>query len=98
LQIDCRHIPVAIKVLRQPLDEVNPHMTEEFMREVKFMRSIRHPHLLLLYGAGMDEESRAFLVTELMVGSLRALLLDNTKQIDWATRLQFAVDAASGMK
>ena len=33
------------------------------------MRSIRHPHLLIFYGAGVNHEKRAFLVTELMEGA-----------------------------
>lgn len=57
-----RHIPVAIKVLRQALHEASPSEGTDFDREVKFMRSIRHPHLLIFYGAGVDSSSRAFLV------------------------------------
>lgn len=56
------HIPVAIKVLRYPLDDMDPNMQLDFDREVKFMRSIRHPHILIFYGAGVDSSSRAFLV------------------------------------
>jgi hypothetical protein len=39
-------IPVAIKVLRSPLDDDDKTQVDDFNREVKFMRSIRHPHLL----------------------------------------------------
>mmetsp|Transcript_16869 Transcript_16869/g.43896 ORF Transcript_16869/g.43896 Transcript_16869/m.43896 type:complete len:272 (-) Transcript_16869:954-1769(-) len=62
------------------------------------MRSIRHPHLLTFYGAGTNSELRPFLVTELMIGgSLRSVLLDHDKALDWLTRLSFVADAASGM-
>lgn len=44
------HIPVAIKVLRYPLDELDPMLVDDFNREVQVMRSIRHPHLLTFYG------------------------------------------------
>jgi len=92
------HIAVAIKVLRHPLDELDPTMTDDFRREVKFMRSIRHPHVLTFYGAGVDTQSRAFLVTELMKGSLKTLLRDRAVRLDWSARLTFALDAARGMK
>lgn len=63
------------------------------------MRSIRHPNLLTFFGAGTDRQNRAFLVTELMArGSLKRLLRDTTLALDWPMRLQFAVDAAAGMR
>eukprot|EP00041_Stephanoeca_diplocostata_P039102 m.1587379 g.1587379 ORF g.1587379 m.1587379 type:complete len:870 (+) comp25329_c0_seq21:2567-5176(+) len=93
------HIPVAIKVLRMPIDDLDPMMTEDFNQEVTFMQTIRHPNLLIFYGAGIDKDSRAFLVTELMAGgSLRKMLLDQTKDMPWAMRLVFATDAAKGMR
>eukprot|EP00035_Acanthoeca_spectabilis_P010582 m.187131 g.187131 ORF g.187131 m.187131 type:complete len:1037 (+) comp15068_c0_seq7:243-3353(+) len=87
------HIPVAIKVLLHP---------------VSFMRSVRHPHILTFFGAGQlaanwggmeSDSSHAFLVTELMSrGSLKSLLRDHSVPLRWAERLQFAVDAAVGMR
>jgi serine/threonine protein kinase len=65
--------------------------------QVKLMRSIRHPHLLTFYGAGVDSDSRAYLVTELMSGSLRSTLLDASVELPWFTRLTFASDVAHGM-
>ena len=62
-------------MLRRPLDELDTDQMEDFQREVKFMRSIRHPHLLIFYGAGVDHNKRAFLVTELMQGSCAKLPL-----------------------
>lgn len=62
------------------------------------MRSIRHPHLLTFFGAGVDKKSRAFLVTEIMQWSLKPLLRDATRELDWATRLSFASDIAKGMR
>lgn len=125
-----RHIPVAIKVLRHPLDDLDPTMVEDFQREVKFMRcvhmngsvlpcasvglasdwqilthgaekcsSIRHPHVLNFYGAGVDGARRAFLVTELMQrGSLKSLLLDLSQELSWGIRVRFASDIAQGMR
>jgi serine/threonine protein kinase len=61
------------------------------------MRSLRHPNILIFYGAGVDSESRAFLVTELMTGSLKTLLLNLAEALDWSTRLTFGIDSARGM-
>eukprot|EP00041_Stephanoeca_diplocostata_P032859 m.1065380 g.1065380 ORF g.1065380 m.1065380 type:complete len:1064 (-) comp24220_c0_seq4:1288-4479(-) len=60
------HIPVAVKQLRIPMDDLDPFASEDFDREVTFMQSIRHPNLLIFYGAGVTHEGNAFLVVELM--------------------------------
>jgi LIM domain kinase 1 len=62
------------------------------------MRSIRNPHLLTFYGAGVDSDSRAFLVTELMAGSLQSVLHDHARALPWDLRLQFADDITGGMR
>lgn len=61
------------------------------------MRSIRHPHLLTFYGAGVDKDNRAYLVVELMKGSLGEMLRDPSQDISWDRRLTFASDCAHGM-
>jgi serine/threonine protein kinase len=73
-------------------------MQNDFDREVKFMRSCRHPHVLTFYGAGIDTDHRAFLVTELMSCSLKPMLRDRKRPLDWATRITFTVDIAKGMQ
>eukprot|EP00041_Stephanoeca_diplocostata_P034667 m.1194113 g.1194113 ORF g.1194113 m.1194113 type:complete len:1145 (+) comp24560_c0_seq2:657-4091(+) len=92
------HIPVAVKLLRVPLDDLDPQAAEDFDREVRFMQSIRHPHLLIFYGAGVSSSGNGFLVTELMEGSLRQLLADRTRELGWASRWTMASDIARGMK
>eukprot|EP00040_Diaphanoeca_grandis_P035382 m.222338 g.222338 ORF g.222338 m.222338 type:complete len:1048 (+) comp33371_c0_seq6:308-3451(+) len=93
------HIPVAVKVLKVPLDDLDPIISEDFDREVTFMQSIRHPNLLTFFGAGVNNKSQAFLVTELMDGgSLRVLLLNATLTLTWEQRVSFAKDIARGMK
>eukprot|EP00035_Acanthoeca_spectabilis_P010720 m.189532 g.189532 ORF g.189532 m.189532 type:complete len:1041 (+) comp15110_c0_seq2:129-3251(+) len=93
------HIPVAVKILRRPMDDLDLSMQEDFDREVAVMRSIRHPNVLTFFGAGVNSAGHAYLVTELMtMGSLGAVLHDKTRDIDWRTRLQFAEDIACGMR
>lgn len=87
-----------LQVLRHPVDDLDPVMQNDFDREVKFMRSCRHPHVLTFYGAGIDTDHRAFLVTELMSCSLKPMLRDRKRPLDWATRITFTVDIAKGMQ
>eukprot|EP00041_Stephanoeca_diplocostata_P022493 m.537705 g.537705 ORF g.537705 m.537705 type:complete len:344 (+) comp22077_c0_seq28:2678-3709(+) len=93
------HIPVAVKKLKLPLDGLDPVATEDFDREVSFMQSIRHPNLLIFYGAGVTSDGLAFLVVELMVGgSLRTLLHNLACTLTWEDKFRFALDTARGMK
>lgn len=92
------HINVAVKMLRVPLDDdVGGVANEDFNREVTFMQKIRHPNLLIFYGAGVTTDRRAFLVVELMpLGSLRKMLLSD-RELSPASRQLMALDVARGM-
>lgn len=68
------HIAVAVKMLKQPLDDATLG-GDDFHREVSFMQKIRHPNLLIFYGAGVTAQQLPFLVVELMAeGSMRNVL------------------------
>jgi serine/threonine protein kinase len=93
-----RYIEVAIKVLSQELDPLVDLAAEDFTREVTFMGLIRHPNVLQFLGAGIDPTGHPYIVTELMTqGSLKSILRDHGKPLEWTARLQFAQDIASGM-
>eukprot|EP00040_Diaphanoeca_grandis_P005757 m.34358 g.34358 ORF g.34358 m.34358 type:complete len:973 (-) comp16966_c0_seq1:140-3058(-) len=93
------HIPVAVKVLRTPIDDVDPLITDDFNREVTFMQSIRHPNIITFYGAGINTNHRAYLVTELMEGgSLWKLLQDKAQDVSWHQRIAFTKDIARGTR
>eukprot|EP00041_Stephanoeca_diplocostata_P035245 m.1234281 g.1234281 ORF g.1234281 m.1234281 type:complete len:1427 (-) comp24665_c0_seq11:370-4650(-) len=92
------HIPVAVKRLKIPLDDLDPVSADDFEKEVTSMQSIRHPNLLSFYGAGVTHCGMAFLVVELMArGSMRSLLKDKQKTLPWTLRMSIAVDIARGM-
>eukprot|EP00041_Stephanoeca_diplocostata_P035248 m.1235898 g.1235898 ORF g.1235898 m.1235898 type:complete len:226 (-) comp24665_c0_seq124:1193-1870(-) len=89
------HIPVAVKRLKIPLDDLDPVSADDFEKEVTSMQSIRHPNLLSFYGAGVTHCGMAFLVVELMArGSMRSLLKDKQKTLPWTLRMSIAVDIA----
>lgn len=90
---------MAVKELQQPFDPRSNKQGADFDREVTFMKSVRHPHVLTFYGAGITSELYPFLVVELMEqGSLYALLNDHSRALSWRDRVQFALDVASGMR
>lgn len=90
---------MAIKVLLQPVDELDPIATADFQREVQFMQSVRHPHVLSFLGAGVNADSLAYMVTELMPnGTLKDTLLRHEIPLSWDNRLIFVGDIAAGMR
>lgn len=91
-----RHIPVAIKILLRVSDSL---ADEDVNRNISILRSVRHPHVITFYGAGLNSEQRPYLVTELMTrGSLKTILWDTAQSLDWPVRLRFANDIALGME
>lgn len=98
-----RDMTVAMKILRFPADESIPDGLDreirDFEREIKFMQTIRHPNIVMFLGAGRLERSGApFIIAEFMQrGSVRNLLDDQTKDIDYERKLKIALDVAEGM-
>lgn len=91
-------IAVAIKKLHEDKGADAPRKEQEFEHEIAFLRTIRHPNIVLFFGCGRFGDGARFLVTELLVnGSLRTVLSDSKQSITWPQRLQFALDAARGM-
>lgn len=62
------------------------------------MKQIRHPNLLMFYGAGVNAQNHPFIVTEIMSnGSLKRLLHDHSHALSWEVRIRMARDIAMGM-
>lgn len=92
------HIAVAVKILRHRVDELDPLAGENFSKEVTFMQKIKHPHLVLFYGAGVTKENMPYLVVEYMqLGSMRQVLLSD-EILSMIERLRMASDIACGMR
>eukprot|EP00038_Savillea_parva_P020647 m.32043 g.32043 ORF g.32043 m.32043 type:complete len:1106 (-) comp4855_c0_seq1:61-3378(-) len=89
------NVSVAVRVF----DPLNPRLVPAFNEAVALVQSVRHAHVVTFYGSGVLGTQSPYLVTEyLSRGSLQALLYDPSTGLDWATRLQFATDIASGMR
>ncbi|KAM7499508.1 hypothetical protein LguiA_023922 [Lonicera macranthoides] len=87
------HTTAAVKVLHSK--ETN--WTKQFLQEIEILSKIRHPHLLILFGACLD---RGCLVYEYMEnGSLEERLFqkNNTPPIPWFDRFRIAWEVASAL-
>ncbi|EGD74290.1 TKL protein kinase [Salpingoeca rosetta] len=96
---DWHNMRVAVKKLRPALLELDPTgFTEDFAREIRVMRSVRHANIVTFYGAGR-EGMVPFLVTEFMArGSLQDLLQERDEPFPLDVKIRFALDAAKGMR
>ena len=64
----------------------------------QFLRSLRHRNIILFFGAG-DLATSPFLVTEFLArGSLTRVLQDMTIALSSSRKVQFALDAACGIR
>jgi serine/threonine protein kinase len=65
--------PVALKHLLTPLD--SPEARARFVEEARILEQLRHPHILSIVDAGVDDEGCPYLVTAYAAGgSLRQRL------------------------
>eukprot|EP00050_Salpingoeca_kvevrii_P003936 m.237725 g.237725 ORF g.237725 m.237725 type:complete len:660 (-) comp10911_c0_seq1:95-2074(-) len=92
---------VAVKRLRQAavqLATFGGSAKNNFMREIRVLRNLRHKNIVFFFGAG-DLEGTPFLVTEFCErGSLQSVLADSTIELSLERRVGFALDAARGMQ
>ena len=91
---------VAVKVLKSSLDEeLSPDVSRDFARECETLMAIRHPSLLVFYGAGITVESKPFMVTEFMArGSLKTVLADRRQELTWPVRRRIALQIAKAVE
>ena len=101
-----RDITVAIKYLNAIMFS-DQRVRREFEREVEVMRAIRHPNIVMFFGAGKQVEmvegreinSYPFLVVEFMArGTLKKILNSPEIPLSYKDRAGFALDAARGMQ
>jgi len=77
-----------VKCLKEKIDR-----SGEFAHEVAMMRALKHQNIVLFMGVSEGPDGTLYVVQELVRGgSLRKVLSDATKTIDWETRLRWAQD------
>ncbi len=89
---------VAVKQLQFVMAEW-ADIRRDFLREIQFMRTVRHPNIVMFIGAGQHEEEQPFLVLEFMSGgALRSFLHNDNVQLTLSDQLEFILDTAEGMR
>lgn len=92
-------VPVAVKVLRAGLLELDAATADEFAKEAEFMMHTRHANVVRFFGAGRMADGEPFLVLELVArGSLRQLLdAQDGTPFESGLSCSIAGDVARGM-
>ncbi|XP_062504702.1 probable serine/threonine-protein kinase drkC [Corticium candelabrum] len=88
---------VAVKQLQLVMVEWDD-VRREFLREIQFMRTVRHPNIVMFIGAGQYNKDQPFLVLEYMGGGALCSLL-HKKEVELCAKqkLRFVLEAAKGM-
>ncbi|KAL3640732.1 hypothetical protein CASFOL_015700 [Castilleja foliolosa] len=77
--------------------EITGESLEEFKSEVRIMKKVRHPNVVLFMGAVTRPPNLSIVTEFLPRGSLYRLLHRSNNQLDERRRLRMAFDAARGM-
>eukprot|EP00117_Sycon_ciliatum_P027621 scpid28047/ scgid22401/ Probable serine/threonine-protein kinase drkC; Receptor-like kinase 3; Receptor-like kinase C; Vesicle-associated receptor tyrosine kinase-like protein 3 len=92
---------VAVKQLRGK-HSTSRQRKERFYEEAEELRRVRHRNIVMFLGAGPEqgqERQRPFIVLEYMArGSLHSILSNPAVKLELANVVDFALDAARGMK
>eukprot|EP01130_Rhizamoeba_saxonica_P000748 TRINITY_DN10673_c0_g1_i1.p1 TRINITY_DN10673_c0_g1~~TRINITY_DN10673_c0_g1_i1.p1 ORF type:complete len:813 (+),score=144.14 TRINITY_DN10673_c0_g1_i1:38-2440(+) len=84
--------PVACKIIKKSL---NPRDAEKTLEELRIMKKLKHPNIVLLMGACLNHKRQICIVTEYAGrGDLKHVA---PKVKDLSKRLRFAVDMAKGL-
>lgn len=95
----------AIKVTHKATGEVmvmkelircDEETQKTFLKEVKVMRSLEHPHVLKFIGV-LYKDKRLNLITEFIEGGTLKDFIRDTDSFPWEQRVSFAKSIASGM-
>ncbi|EDQ88928.1 uncharacterized protein MONBRDRAFT_37167 [Monosiga brevicollis MX1] len=88
---------VAVKCLKNTTQVLDAVAVQEFAREIRTLRLMRHRNIVFFYGA--CNESPCLLVMEFVErGSLADIIKLQGANMPWERRLNFMSDAASGMQ
>ncbi|MGA3211629.1 MAG: protein kinase [Terriglobales bacterium] len=87
---------VAVKLIREDL-VASGGAAERFRREAKAAASFTHPNVVTVHDFGVDEETRVFLVMELLEGSTLRQRLEQQKKFVSQQVLQVSSGVCAGL-
>ena len=85
---------VAIKMLKGGLSARN---IEEFRKEFRVMKSVRHPNLLECYGASFEHNKLSYVIEYCQRGTLVHVMTDPSLTIGWEHATDFFAQALRGL-
>jgi tRNA A-37 threonylcarbamoyl transferase component Bud32 len=91
-------LQVAVKTLRVSVMYLDDQAVASFQQEIEFLRTLRHPNVVIIFGAGSDTDGSPFIVMEFMARGSLASLLQRSPEIAFRMKLSFLVDIVRGMK
>ncbi|EDR24116.1 serine-threonine protein kinase, putative [Entamoeba dispar SAW760] len=86
---------IAVKLI--PIERVEKKNIEEVTKEVKLMKSLRHPCVLQFFGSGMDNNFMLIAMELMQNGTVREILNNNCINLTIENKLRMLKDTASGM-
>ena len=87
------------RILQSKLSDEHSCMKKEFVREMRLLSKLRHPNIITVMGAVLDNGYEPMLVMEYMHhGSLYDLLHNRTFELEGETILPILTDISSGMR
>lgn len=86
------HTKVAVKWL------TNGGSNDEFLSEVRILKKVKHPHVIVCYGLSLDPQTNTLrLVTEMLDGSLLDYLRDQPMDLNNNQMTKISVQICNGM-
>eukprot|EP01128_Nolandella_sp_AFSM9_P010012 TRINITY_DN674_c1_g3_i1.p1 TRINITY_DN674_c1_g3~~TRINITY_DN674_c1_g3_i1.p1 ORF type:complete len:796 (+),score=195.74 TRINITY_DN674_c1_g3_i1:64-2388(+) len=88
-------LEVAIKKVLDAKILTEPKMFEDFLKEINLMSKLKHPNVLLLLGASLD--NGVMYVTEYMSKGDLLSVLKSEPKLPWDTKLNIALESSKGL-
>lgn len=85
------------KMVLKELYRVDEEAQLNFLKEVAFLRSLNHTNIIQFIGVLYKDKKLHLLTEYISGGTLRELIHDLSKPLQWEKRLNFAKDISSGM-
>ena len=86
---------VAVKILHPT--RLNREGETVFLNELLLLYRIRHPNIVIFYGACLDKDHYALIIEYMSLGSLHQVLHEMKLQLSWSHRFSIALQAAKGI-
>jgi len=86
---------VAVKKLH--LIHLNKDAEKNLLNELSLLNRIRHPNIIMFYGACLDKDHYALIMEYMSLGSLHQVLHQLKLQLSWSHRISIASQAAKGI-